>query len=113
MENKQQLIDELDRCAGQCTHCYDACQMEKEKNKLQRCMMFDQDCADICRLCGQVLERNSENTASFLKLCAELCEKCAAECEKYADMEHCKKCAEACRKCAEMCNNYQPVHQNT
>jgi exosome complex RNA-binding protein Csl4 len=71
--------------------------------------MLDQDCADICRLSGQVIERNSENVELFLKLCGALCEKCATECEKHSHMEHCKKCAEACRKCADMCNNYQPA----
>lgn len=109
MEN-QQIIDELYFCAAQCTHCYDACQIEKDKDKLQKCMMFDQDCADICRLTGQLFERNSENADAFLKLCGEMCEKCATECEKHSHLEHCKKCAEACRKCAEMCNKYQPVH---
>lgn len=101
MENKK-MIDELYFCAAQCTHCYDACQMEKDKDKLKRCMLFDQDCAEICRLTAQVLERNSENADLFLKLCGDICRKCAEECEKY-EFEHCKKCAEACRKCAEMC----------
>ena len=109
MENKQ-IIDELYFCAAQCTHCYDACQAEKEKDMLEHCMMLDQDCADICRLTGHLLERNSENADPFLKLCGEMCEKCAIECEKHSSMEHCKKCAEACRKCAEMCNKHQPVH---
>lgn len=106
MENKK-LIEELELCAGQCTHCYDACNMEKEKDKLKRCMMLDQDCADICRLTAQLLERNSENADLFLKLCGEVCEKCADECDKHSHLEHCKKCAEVCRKCAEMCQ--QPI----
>ena len=103
---KQRIIDVLHFCAAQCTHCYDACHLEK-KMDMTRCMMNDQDCADISRLAAQLLERNSENTAIFLKLCLEMCERCAAECEKYPEMEHCKKCAEACRKCAEMCKEQQ------
>ncbi|MGZ6520079.1 MAG: four-helix bundle copper-binding protein, partial [Bacteroidia bacterium] len=39
----------------------------------------------------------------FLKLCGKICERCATECEKHSEHEHCKKCAEVCRKCAEMC----------
>ena len=100
---KQKMIDVLHLCAAQCTHCYDACQLEKEMD-MARCMMNDQDCGDICRLTAQLLERHSENTAIFFKICAEMCEICAAECEKHAEMEHCKKCAEACRKCSEMCH---------
>ncbi|HEY0029879.1 MAG TPA: four-helix bundle copper-binding protein [Bacteroidia bacterium] len=104
MENKK-LIDELHFCAAQCNHCYDACQMEKDKEELKRCMVLDLDCADICRLTAQVLERNSETADLFLKFCAEICEKCAEECDKHSQLEHCKKCAEACHRCAEMCQN--------
>ena len=108
MENKK-IIEDLYFCAAQCNHCYDACNAEKEKKDLQRCMMFDQDCADICRLTGQLLERNSDNTDLFLRLCGKICEKCATECEKHLNMEHCKKCAEACRKCSAMCQSHQIV----
>lgn len=106
----QKMIDELYFCAAQCTHSYDACHLEKENEKLQRCMMLNQDCADICRLTGQLLERNSENVDLFLKLTGEICEKCAAECETHTDMEACVKCADACHKCAEMCNSQQMAH---
>jgi response regulator RpfG family c-di-GMP phosphodiesterase len=106
MENKK-LIDTLYFCAAQCTHCYDACQREKEKENLNRCIALDEECADICRLTATRLEKSSENSEKFLRLCAEICESCAAECEKHTHMEHCKKCAEACRTCAEMC--LQPV----
>src|SRR6267143_1214176 len=109
MENRK-TIDELYFCAAQCTHCYNACQIDKEKDQLARCMMLDKDCEEICRLTGQLLERNSENAELFLKLCGEICEKCAAECEKHTHLEHCKKCAEVCRKCAEVCLSHQPVH---
>jgi Domain of Unknown Function (DUF326) len=33
----------------------------------------------------------------------DICDLCAEECEKYADIEHCKLCSQACRKCAEEC----------
>lgn len=106
---KQKIIDVLHFCAAQCTHCYDACHLEKE-NDMSRCMMNDEDCADICRTTAQLLERNSENADIFLKLCGEMCERCAAECDKHGHMEHCRKCAEACRKCAEMCHDQEMAH---
>jgi hypothetical protein len=102
MENKT-IIDELYYCAAQCARCYSACQLEKDKEAFARCMMMDEDCEQICRLTGQVLERNSENAELFLKVCSEICGKCAVECEKHPKVEHCKQCAEVCRKCAEMC----------
>jgi len=103
---KKEIIDKLYFCAGQCERCHYACHREKDSSSLERCMMLDQDCADICRLTGQLLERDSENVDSFIKLCGEICMKCADECEKHADMEHCKNCAEACRKCSEICLVY-------
>ena len=106
---KQKRIDVLHFCAAQCTHCYDACHLEKEKD-MSLCMINDQDCADICRLTAQVLERNSENAILFLKLSGQICERCATECDKHLELEHCKKCAEACHKCAEMCEQEQFVH---
>jgi len=109
MEHKT-LIDELYFCAAQCTRCYDACMLEKENNNLQRCMMFDQDCAEVCRLTGQFLERNSDNQDLLLKLCEEICERCAEECERHDDLEHCRECATACRNCIEACRKHMSVH---
>lgn len=109
MENKE-ITDHLYFCAAQCSRCYAACSIEQEKDKLQRCMTLNEDCAAICRLTGQLFEKKSENAELFLKLSGEICERCAAECKKHSHLEHCKKCAEACRKCAEMCYSYQAVH---
>ena len=82
---------------------------EKDKDSLQRCMMLDQDCADTCNLTAKILERESENAEIFLRVCMEICERCAEECEKHHH-EHCKKCAQACRECAAMCHHHAEVH---
>lgn len=105
----QKIIDALYFCAAQCTHCYDACNLFKENN-MDLCMINDKDCSDICRLTGHLLEQNSPNGDIFLKLCVQMCERCANECEKHVDMEHCKKCAEACRKCIEIYLEYETVN---
>jgi hypothetical protein len=105
MKNNE-LIEKLKYCAAQCDHCYYACKLEDPKESLEYCMMLDQDCADICRLTAAILERNSDNSNLFIKLCAEICELCAKECNKHAHMEHCKKCAEVCLECAKMCYQY-------
>ncbi|MGZ3864510.1 MAG: four-helix bundle copper-binding protein [Bacteroidia bacterium] len=107
MENTKDIIDKLYFCAAQCERCHYACHREKDREMLDRCMMLDQDCTELCRLTAQVIERNSENSELLLKACAEACLKCAEECEMHADMEHCKKCAEACRATAELCNTAQ------
>jgi hypothetical protein len=102
------LTDSLYYCAAQCNHCYIACGQEPDKKHLERCMMLDRECEDICRLTAQLLERHSENSSLFLKLCGQICEKCAAECAKHKH-QHCQDCAEACRKCAALCLEDQHI----
>jgi hypothetical protein len=46
-------------------HCYDASHLEK-KMDMSTVIMYNQDCADLCRLTAQLLERKSDN-AIFLK----------------------------------------------
>jgi hypothetical protein len=99
MEN---LIETLYFCAAQCNRCYIGCSRESDQAMFERCMTLDRECEDICRLTGQIVERHSENSHLFLKLCGLICEKCAAESEKHKE-EHCMACADACRKCALMC----------
>jgi hypothetical protein len=50
------MIDVLQFCAAQCTHCYDACHLKKMD--MSTVIMYNQDCADLCRLTAQLLERN-------------------------------------------------------
>jgi hypothetical protein len=37
------------------------------------------------------------------RICADICNACATECEKHKHMEHCAECAKACHECAEQC----------
>ena len=105
MQDKH-LIDELYLCAAQCEACYKACLLEKDKDKLQRCMILDQECNDICQLTGRLLEKGSEYADKYLKLCSEICSACAEECQKHHH-DHCQKCAVECRRCAEMCMEHE------
>lgn len=98
----QQCIDACYTCAAACDHCATACLTEPDPGKMADCIRLDLDCADICRLAAAAMARNSDNVAAFCRLCAEICDKCAKECDAY-DHDHCKECAEACRKCAEEC----------
>ncbi|MDD7886591.1 four-helix bundle copper-binding protein [Flavivirga sp. 57AJ16] len=38
----------------------------------------------------------------YCRLCAEICEWCAAQCKQH-DHEHCKVCAASCMACAQEC----------
>jgi len=101
----RKLIEELYLCSATCDACYKGCLEEADNDKLQRCMKLDKECLEICRLTGSLLEEDSENTDKFLRLCVEICNACAEECQEHHH-EHCQKCAAECRRCAEMCNEH-------
>lgn len=102
-ENHKELISILNECAVECNHCATACSEEQEAKMLARCIKLNNDCAEICRLAVSYLSRGSEHADHILNECGEICEACAKECEKHANMGHCKQCAKVCRKCMDAC----------
>ncbi len=103
-QKHQSIIDALNNCIAECNHCAVACLDEQDVKSLSKCIKLDIDCAQICSLMVSFLSRGSEHAMHLMKECAEICDACAAQCEKHAHHhEHCKVCAESCRKCAEEC----------
>jgi len=51
---------------------------------------------------SSLMSMDGQFTKAHCKLCASICDKCAAECEMFKD-DHCKKCTQECRTCAEEC----------
>lgn len=106
-EENKHLLEVLNNCAAECDHCAMACLKEDNVKMLATCIRMDLDCAAICRLTATLVSRSSFHANYLLAECAEACNKCADECDKHSNMEHCMRCAEACRTCAEVC--LQPV----
>lgn len=104
----QEIINQLNECAAECNHCYSECLNEKDVTMMARCIELDRECSDICQLTASMLARGSEHSLQLLKLCADICNTCAEECEKH-DNEHCIRCSEVCYRCAESCYKYEPV----
>lgn len=90
-------------CADACDHCMTSCLAEADSKSMARCIALDVDCAQLCRLVSAYMARDSEHATVLCATCADLCDACGEECEKFTDMEHCKQCAEACRQCAQAC----------
>jgi hypothetical protein len=101
-ETYHDCIDACEACAAECEHCATACLSEKQVESLTRCIRMDRDCADLCRLAAALMSRDSSFAREVCRLCAAICDACAAECERH-DMEHCGRCAKACRTCATEC----------
>lgn len=97
----QSCIEACNKCAEFCDYCAKACEKEHAET-MARCIALDRDCAAICRLAVDFMQRNSEFVDLICQDCAEICEECAEECQKH-EQGHCQQCAEACRQCAEEC----------
>jgi hypothetical protein len=100
--NYQECIDACLRCAATCNHCASSCLREDDVKMMAKCIQLDMECAAICYAAAQFMGMGSDDVIRICTLCADICEACAAECERHNN-EHCSECAAACRKCAEEC----------
>lgn len=98
----QACIEACDACVLACNTCAAACLREADPRPMARCIAFDMDCADLCRLASTLMVRDSEYARDVCSICATVCEACADECSKH-DIDHCQRCAQACRRCASEC----------
>lgn len=67
------------------------------------------DCAEICKVTADFLNRKSSSHRHLCAVCAELCEKCARSCRAIADGSM-ERCADACELCQEACEAMTRVH---
>ena len=95
-------IDACLRCAAICNYCASSCAKEPDAQKMARCIQLNMECASICYATAEFMSLGSERVPELCKLCASLCDACAAECKKHENM-HCTECAAACTDCAEAC----------
>ncbi len=93
-------IEALLRCIEACNVCYHA--SLKEEQDMVHCIELDRDCAEVCNLAVNLLQRSSKFSKQVLAVCAEICDVCGAECKSH-NQQHCQDCAEACFHCAEEC----------
>lgn len=61
------------------------------------------DCASMCQTHVDFLMRGSDLYGATARACAEVCERCAAECSSMANDQVMARCAEACRQSMESC----------
>jgi hypothetical protein len=96
----------LSRCIDNCLACHRAC-LETFRHCLMRGSEHVQalhltlllDCAEACRSSAEFMLRGSPHHHLTCRVCAELCDLCAIECQR---MDH-DECARTCRACAETC----------
>jgi len=100
-ENMRECIEQCLSCYQVClgtamTHCLHAGGRHVEPAHF-RLMMA---CAEICRTSAHFLLIGTPHHRHTCRECAEICDECAADCERLGDMQ---ECVDTCRRCAESC----------
>jgi hypothetical protein len=101
------MAAELQHYADACRRCADMCieatmhgvGLGADEAQLRPLM----DCADLCNTCANFLRRMSRMSWRVGDICGEICEQCAAICERYPEDETMARCARACLDCADAC----------
>ena len=104
------LDDEMLACIQTCLDCHRSCLdtipyclqqggMHSEANHI-RLMM---DCAEICQTSANFMLRGSDLHMYTCGACAEICARCAADCDRMSDDQRMAACAEECRRCSDSC----------
>lgn len=106
----QRLSPEMQECIDHCQECQEIC-LEAVDHGLRQGGPHAEaghirlllDCAEICRTSAGFMLRGSELHGRTCAVCAEICERCARDCEGFEDDDLLKQCAEICARCAESC----------
>ncbi len=98
----QPCIDSCAKCAQACRECFMLCLKEPDVADRTKCISILNECSMMCHSSVAMMTMVGQASKQHCALCAELCDKCAAECEMFKD-NHCIKCAQICRECAEEC----------
>ncbi|MEO5906729.1 MAG: four-helix bundle copper-binding protein, partial [Saprospiraceae bacterium] len=91
--------------------CASFCLREEENPILARCVQLSTECAAICYAAAQLMSMGSKYAHEICRICADMCEACAKECEMH-EVDHCERCAIECRACAEECRNMEFAAQD-
>lgn len=104
------MTKEVEQCLTNCTDCHSICVemltycVEKgNKHTDPAHIRLLRDCAEICQTTANFILRGSKLHGLTCRACAEICMRCAEDCEKFTDDDKMKMCAELCRRCAESC----------
>jgi hypothetical protein len=99
---------QMEECIKTCLDCHHICYETAMNHCLEiggkhtepahfRLMI---NCAEICQTSANFMLSGSDLHRLTCGVCAEVCRRCAENCEQVGDMDECVK---ACRRCAEVC----------
>lgn len=99
----QQCIDECQQCHAICIETVQHClRMGGAHTEAQHIAVL-LDCPEICHLSEDSMLRESALVATLCAACADACDLCALECERFPGDSQMMACADRCRSCAQAC----------
>lgn len=105
----QECIDNCMECAAVCRTTIQHCLRQGGKLAAQPYIRLMADCAEICQTSANFMLRESDMHAHTCKACADVCERCARECQSMRENSLVSRCAEACQRCADSCRRMSNV----
>jgi hypothetical protein len=104
MATMQDCITDCLDCHSVCLSTIAHCLTKGGEHASPEHIRLLQDCAQICMTSADFMLRKSPAHQMVCRLCAGICELCAAECARMADDEQMVLCAETCQRCAQSCS---------
>nr|ADN17555.1 protein of unknown function DUF326 [Gloeothece verrucosa PCC 7822] len=105
-----QVNPEMRQCIENCLDCHSVCLntvfycLEKGgKHSDTAHIRLMLDCAEICQISANFMLRGSDLHSRTCGICADICSRCAADCQSMGDDSQMTACADMCRRCAETC----------
>ena len=99
----QHCIDSCIESHGMCEETITYCLQQGGEHASATLIRALTDCADICRMCADMMMRDSDFSGAMCGLCADVCLRCAEECGRMDADQQMMSCAETCRRTADMC----------
>jgi hypothetical protein len=101
-DQMQDCIDHCQGCQETCLemigHCLELGGEHAEADHIRMLMA----CAEICDTSARFMLLESPHHVATCGVCADVCEACAADCDRFDD-ETMARCADECRRCAAIC----------
>jgi hypothetical protein len=108
MDTSDKFIEACHQTSVACEKCATASLFDGDVQKMRKVILLARECSAMCLATARILSVGVERFNMLFRACEELCNVCARECGKHADLSHCKQAAEACRRTAEMCRKMTP-----
>jgi hypothetical protein len=105
----QQCIQECQECHVICAETVAYCLVMGGAHAQAEHVTVLLDCAETCNLAEDAMLRDSAVVPTLCGACAEVCDVCATECEKFLGDARMKACADRCRSCAQACRKMAPT----